>query len=92
MSRWRTEVLVTAVLLTGCASAGRPPIDPGLLKGAWRSDHEAFDFEIRDRVILHEFDMQEHPYVLAGDTLTVDLGPESGAVRQRILKVTPARS
>jgi hypothetical protein len=88
MSRWRSEVLVTAVLLAGCASAGRPPIDPGLLKGAWRSDHEAFDFEIRDRVILYEYDMQEHRCVLAGDTLTVDLGPDLGTARRQVLKVT----
>jgi hypothetical protein len=88
MSRWRSEVLVAVVLLAGCASAGRTPIDPGLLKGAWRSDHEAFDFDIRDRVILYEFDMREHPYVLAGDTLTVDLGPELGTARRQVLKVT----
>lgn len=63
-------------------------INPDLLKGAWRSDHESFDFDIRQNVILYEFDMQEHPYTLDGDLLTVDLGPDSGINRARILELT----
>jgi len=70
------------------ASCIHTRINPDLLKGAWRSSHESFDFDVRDKTILYEFDMQEHPYTLEGDLLTVDLGQDLGINRARVLKLT----
>lgn len=84
MRRFLSSVILLAVLVN-CAHSR---IDPELLKGAWRSNHESFDFDIREGVILYEFDMKEHPYTLKGDVLTVDLGPDSGINRARILELT----
>lgn len=75
--------VVVLLLLAGCAHT---TARKDLLIGAWRSTHEAFD--IRDKVILYEFDMQEHPYTLEGALLTVDLGPDSGINRSKILKLS----
>lgn len=58
--------------------------------GAWTSRGPSFDFDIRESTILYEFDMQEHPYTLEGDTLVIDLQSTSlGVQRKRILKLTP---
>lgn len=84
MRRFLSSVILLA-LLVGCVHSR---IKPDLLMGAWRSHHESFDFDVREGVILYEFDMQEHPYTLKGDLLTVDLGPDSGINRARILELT----
>jgi len=84
MRRYR-GLVIAFLLVTSCVHTATRK---DLLIGAWRSTHEAFDFDIRDKVILYEFDMQEHPYTLEGDLLTVDLGPDSGINRSRILKLT----
>ena len=85
MGMLRAFVRVFAcALLVSCAHT---PSDDELLIGAWRSDHESFDLDIREGVILYEFDMQEHPYTVRDGILTVDLGTESGITRARIIEL-----
>ncbi len=58
--------------------------------GAWTSAGPSFDFDIRESTILYEFDMQEHPYTVEGDTLVIDFRSVSlGVQRKRIVKLTP---
>jgi hypothetical protein len=80
-------------VLIGTASLGCVPgsgrIDQNGLIGAWTSGGPSFDFLVRDSTVLYEFDMQEHPYVLEGDVLVVDLGSiELGVQRKRILSLS----
>jgi hypothetical protein len=85
----RIVALGMAWFLVGCVSTTNG-IDRSALIGAWASEGPSFDFDIRESTILYEFDMQEHPYTLKGDTLVVDLRSASlGIQRKRILSLTP---
>ncbi len=70
----------------------RPAIDtpdPKLLQGAWTSGGPSFDMVIKERTILFEFDMKEHPYRLERDVIVIDFqDPTLGVQRKRILKLS----
>ena len=82
----KAALLCVALLLSGCASAGRPVIDPARLLGPWFADGPSFEIVIQERTILYEFDMQEHPYRLDGDVLIIEF--EDGEQRKRITRLT----
>ena len=73
----------------GCAGSHAERVDAELLKGAWSSDGQNFDFVIQERTILFEFDMKEHPYQLQGDVVVVDFeDPTLGIQRKRVVRVS----
>ncbi len=82
----RAAILLT--LLLACTAQPRA-VDRQLLEGAWTDNGPSFAFVIGDSTVLYEFDMRERPYSLAGDTLVVDLGPDLGVQRKRIVALTP---
>src|SRR5438876_12152171 len=88
MTRVRTVLLVT--FLIGCISSPAQTIDVEKLKGAWWKEGEpSFTWLIKDRTILMEFDMKEHPYRLEGNVLIIDFqDPTLGVQRKRILRLT----
>ncbi len=44
---------------------------------------------IKERTILFEFDMKEHPYRLEGNTIVIDFqDPTLGVQRKRIIRLT----
>jgi hypothetical protein len=89
MQRVKTFVLGIALVLAGCVSSSNR-INRGQLMGAWTSGGPSFDFDIRESTILYEFDMQEHPYTVEGDTLVIDFRSVSlGVQKKRIVKLTP---
>ena len=58
--------------------------------GAWTSGGPSFDFDIRESTILYEFDMQEHPYTIEGDTLVIDFRSVSlGVQKKLVVELTP---
>ena len=65
-------------------------IDVEKLKGVWWKEGEpSFTWLIKDRTILIEFDMKEHPYRLEGNVLIIDFeDPTLGVQRKRILRLT----
>src|SRR5437773_12006868 len=65
-------------------------IDVEKLKGAWWKEGEpSFTWLIKDRTILMEFDMKEHPYRLEGNVLLIDFAdPTVGFQPKRILRLT----
>lgn len=81
--------LTIAWAVAGCATPSSG-IDRSALMGAWTSEGPSFDFDIRESTILYEFDMQEHPYTLEGDTLVIDFRSVSlGLQRKHIVSLTP---
>lgn len=85
----KTAVLAIAWAVAGCATSSSG-VDRSALMGAWTSGGPSFDFDIRESTILYEFDMQQHPYTLEGDTLVIDLRSASlGIQKKRIVNLTP---
>lgn len=75
--------------VAGCAKRPVEYAQSSLLLGAWTSGGPSFDFVIRRRTILFEFDMKEHPYHLEEDVLVIDFeDPTLGVQRKRIVRVT----
>ena len=77
-------------LLLGCMILRAQTIDVEKFKGAWWKEGEPnFTWLIKDRTILMEFDMKEHPYRLEGNVLIIDFeDPTLGVQRKRILRLT----
>jgi hypothetical protein len=86
--RLRGLLFILGVLAL-CTTVSAQTIDPALLRGAWSSDGQNFTFVIRERTILFEFDMKEHPYRLEGNVIVIDFeDPTLGVQRKRILRLT----
>ena len=83
------HILLFGIFLICCSSHAQT-IDAEKLKGAWWKDGEpSFTWLIKDRTILMEFDMKEHPYRLEGNVLIIDFeDPTLGVQRKRILRLT----
>src|SRR6266516_4352777 len=88
MTRVRTVLLGSLLLV--CTILPAQTIDKEKLKGAWwREGEPSFTWLVKDRTILMEFDMMEHPYRLEGNVLVIDSGdPAVSAQRTRILRLT----
>ena len=84
------RIVLLATCLVACTSSSAQTIDAEKLKGAWWKEGEpSFTWLIRDRTILMEFDMKEHPYRLDGNILIIDFeDPTLGVQRKRILRLT----
>ncbi len=85
----RLTIALSLVVLAACARPRVPPPSPSLLEGAWTSGGPSFDMLIKERTILFEFDMKEHPYRLEGNTIVIDFqDPTLGVQRKRIIRLT----
>lgn len=84
-----TLIALLALLLVACAaSRARAPRTPSL-QGAWTSGGPSFDMVIKERTILFEFDMKEHPYRVDGKAIVIDFqDPALGIQRKRIVRLT----
>ena len=84
------RAILLGIVLIGCTSSPAQTIDVEKLKGAWWKEGEpSFTWLIKDRTILMEFDMKEHPYRLEGNVLIIDFEDAVlGVQRKRILRLT----
>jgi hypothetical protein len=80
---------MVGLAVAGCATP-TSGIDRSALMGAWTSGGPSFDFDIRESTILYEFDMQQHPYTIEGDTLVIDFRSVSlGVQKKLVVELTP---
>src|SRR5215831_2706977 len=86
----RVRAVLLGTLLTASTILPAQTIDVEKLKGAWWKEGEpSFTWLIKERTILMEFDMKEHPYRLEGNILIIDFeDPTLGVQRKRILRLT----
>jgi hypothetical protein len=94
-------IVLSAVTLHGSSAqrqgSQKPPDSAGAaeafvakaIRGVWTAGGPSFVMDIRERTILFEFDMKEHPYHVDGTTIVIDFeDPTLGVQRKRVVRVT----